>query len=192
MEYIILTVTLILGLLLGSIMLCTVLYVYIKRQIFGMGGSVLTTFGVLLLGLSLWKSVEVSVTSDGGIQAKFEALEKVVKKENEQTSERLNTLTEKTSTISQNSQKEYSALVEIDNSLPDKVGAVCTTSKLLNKELFVMSANRHRAIGVIASGEFPCLNPDSPIEILRINKKYAEYLYGTVPESQQTSAIIDL
>ena len=59
-------------------MLCSLLFVFIKHKTFGIGGSVLTVFGVMLLGLSIWKTLEISVTAKGEIGAKFEALEKRV------------------------------------------------------------------------------------------------------------------
>ena len=78
MEAKIVFTALILGLVFGSLMLCSLLFVYIKHKTFGLGGSVLTVFGVMLLGLSIWKTVEISITLEGEIEAKFEALEKRV------------------------------------------------------------------------------------------------------------------
>ena len=78
MEAKIVFTALILGLVFGSLMLCSLLFVYIKHKAFGLGGAVLTVFGVMLLGLSIWKTVEISVTPKGEIDAKFEVLEKRV------------------------------------------------------------------------------------------------------------------
>lgn len=55
-------------------------WVYIKHQIFGLGGSILTPFGVLLLGLSIWKTVEISVSPGGKIEAKFRAIEEHIER----------------------------------------------------------------------------------------------------------------
>lgn len=180
--------TLALGIALGTAMLSTVIFVYAKKQSFGLGGAVLTPFGVLLLGLSVWKTVDVSVSSDGGIQAKFEALEYKIGKDSEQTSERIGTLTRITS--DKLVTKEHAAKVEIDNSLPDKVAAVCTTSSLLGKKLYFLTTNRHRMIEAVAQSEFPCSDPDAIEELVRINEKYATYLYGMVPKTKTTSAIV--
>ena len=49
------------GIALGCAMLVVSFIVYLRKQVFGVGGSVLTTFGFLLLGLSIWSSVELSV-----------------------------------------------------------------------------------------------------------------------------------
>ena len=78
MEGKILFIALILGIVFGSLMLCCLLFVYIKHKKFGLGGSVLTVFGVMLLGFSIWKTAEISVTLEGKIEAKFEALTKRV------------------------------------------------------------------------------------------------------------------
>lgn len=64
-------VTLILGLILGTVLLSAAVYVYIKHQVFALGGSVLTVFGTILLGLSIWQSVELTIRPEGGITAKF-------------------------------------------------------------------------------------------------------------------------
>jgi len=181
-------VALILGIVLGTTMLGVVIFVYAKKQSFGLGGSILTPFGVLLIGMSIWKTIDISVSADGGIQAKFQALEKKVESDLEQASDRIGTLTKVTS--EKIAKKEYKANVEIDNSLPNNIAAVCTTSNLFYKELFVLSSNRHRAISVNAKNEFPCTNPDSSVELLRINERDAIHLYGAVPETKSTSAII--
>jgi hypothetical protein len=78
MEGKILFIALILGIVFGSLMLCCLLFVYIKHKKFGFGGFVLTVFGVMLLGFSIWKTAEISVTLYAKIEAKFEALTKRV------------------------------------------------------------------------------------------------------------------
>jgi hypothetical protein len=78
MEAEIVFAALILGIVIGSLMLCCLLFVYIKHKKFGFGGFVLTVFGVMLLGFSIWKITEISVTLDAKIEAKFQALTKRV------------------------------------------------------------------------------------------------------------------
>ena len=78
MEAEIVFAALILGIVFGSLMLCCLLFVYIKHKKFGLGGFVLTVFGVMLLGFSIWKTAEISVTLDAKIEAKFQALTKRV------------------------------------------------------------------------------------------------------------------
>ena len=53
------------GLVLGSAMIGTVCMVYFKKQVMGFGGSVLTIFGVVLVGLSVWSTVQVRVSKEG-------------------------------------------------------------------------------------------------------------------------------
>lgn len=53
------------GLVLGSAMIGTVCMVYLKKQLMGFGGAVLTIFGVVLVGLSVWSTVQVKVSKDG-------------------------------------------------------------------------------------------------------------------------------
>lgn len=56
------------GLVLGSVLLLASVYNFVKHRSFGLGGSVLTVFGTMLVGLSLWSSFEVTVD-----QGKFSA-----------------------------------------------------------------------------------------------------------------------
>ena len=59
------------GLLLGSILLLGAVFVYVKRQIFGLAGVILVVFGSSLIGLSIWTSFEFSVGPDGSVTAKY-------------------------------------------------------------------------------------------------------------------------
>lgn len=59
------------GLFLGSTLLISAAYVFVKRQVFGLGGVVLIIFGSFLLGLSIWTSFEFSFKKDGSITAKY-------------------------------------------------------------------------------------------------------------------------
>ncbi|MEW8627047.1 MAG: hypothetical protein AB2551_14940 [Candidatus Thiodiazotropha sp.] len=63
------------GIIFGSLLLGSVIFVYVRHREFGVGGSILTPFGVMLLGLSVWKTVDISVTADGGLEAKFRSIE---------------------------------------------------------------------------------------------------------------------
>ena len=62
------------GIIFGSLLLGSVAFVYVRHREFGLGGSILTPFGVMLLGLSLWKSVDISVSADGGLKAEFRSI----------------------------------------------------------------------------------------------------------------------
>src|SRR5690348_2161437 len=62
----------ILGMLLGTLMIVSVVWIWIKQQTFAFGGSILTVFGVVLVGLSIWGTVTVKVSPDGAIETTFE------------------------------------------------------------------------------------------------------------------------
>ena len=64
-------VTLAMGIALGAICLLAAVYNYIKHQSFGTGGIFLVVFGTILLGFSIWQSVEVTIDPDGGFTGKF-------------------------------------------------------------------------------------------------------------------------
>lgn len=59
------------GLFLGSTLLISTTYVFVKRQVFGLGGVFLIIFGSFLVGLSIWTSFEFSFNKDGSITAKY-------------------------------------------------------------------------------------------------------------------------
>ena len=53
------------GVTLGSASISTACWVWLRKQIFAYGGSALCGAGVILLGLSIWHSVEFGVTGTG-------------------------------------------------------------------------------------------------------------------------------
>jgi hypothetical protein len=58
------------GLLLGSILLLASVHNFIKYRTFGLGGSVLTVFGTMLVGLSLWSQFEITI-DQGKLSARY-------------------------------------------------------------------------------------------------------------------------
>lgn len=61
------------GLVFGSLAVLSVIYVWIKKQVFGFGGGAISLTGVILMGLSIWSSVQIQITREG-IKAGFERL----------------------------------------------------------------------------------------------------------------------
>ncbi len=61
----------IVALVLGAIMLLSVCFVYVKHQVLQLGGICLSGFAVMLVGMSVWKSIDVSVDVNG-IKAKLD------------------------------------------------------------------------------------------------------------------------
>jgi Putative peptidoglycan binding domain len=60
----------------GTLMLGAVCFVYIKHQTFGLGGISLSAFGVILLGMSVWRSIDISF-DEKGVKAKLSQVEAV-------------------------------------------------------------------------------------------------------------------
>lgn len=69
------TVACIVGMVAGSGMILVACIVYLRTHQFGYGGTVLTGFGTILLGFSVWKNVDFSAGKDG-VNFKFDAIEK--------------------------------------------------------------------------------------------------------------------
>jgi hypothetical protein len=59
------------ALVLGAVMLLSVCFVYVKHQILQLGGISLSGFAVVLVGMSVWRSIDVSV-DENGFKAKLE------------------------------------------------------------------------------------------------------------------------
>ncbi|MFA5923966.1 MAG: hypothetical protein WC856_22200 [Methylococcaceae bacterium] len=55
----------IIALVVGTAVLFSVIWVYVKNQSFGLGGSILSTLAVILIGMSVWKEMKFSVGKDG-------------------------------------------------------------------------------------------------------------------------------
>lgn len=66
------------GLILGSLAIVSVCWVWVRNQVLGAGGGILSFFGVILVGLSIWSSASVEVSPEG-FRAEFERLEEEVK-----------------------------------------------------------------------------------------------------------------
>jgi len=67
------------ALVLGAVLLGSACYVYVKNQTFGLGGSCLSGLGVVLVGMSVWQSIDVSFDGNG-IKAKLAQVESVAKR----------------------------------------------------------------------------------------------------------------
>jgi septal ring factor EnvC (AmiA/AmiB activator) len=65
------------GMVLGSLIIVSVCWVWVRKQVLGAGGGALSFFGVMLVGLSVWSSARVEVTPEG-FRAEFERLQKEV------------------------------------------------------------------------------------------------------------------
>ncbi|WP_169567560.1 tetratricopeptide repeat protein [Sneathiella limimaris] len=79
--------TAIVGMLLGSGLLICVCIVYVKKHLFGVGGSVMSVVGTILVGIGIWSTIEISIAPDGKIEAtlnkKIASLQQEVQTANE-------------------------------------------------------------------------------------------------------------
>jgi hypothetical protein len=89
------------GLGLGSVLLASVCFVYLRSQSFGVGGSFLSICGLILVGMSAWSKIDVSVTTKD-FSAKFEQIEKHVadvENQTNQSAQALRDISDKIDTI---------------------------------------------------------------------------------------------
>jgi uncharacterized protein YlxW (UPF0749 family) len=69
--------TYLVGLVLGSLLILTVISLALRNRKIGVGESFLVAMGIFLVGLSLWARVKISVGPEGW-QAEFERMQKKV------------------------------------------------------------------------------------------------------------------
>lgn len=60
------------GIIIGSVLLLSVSWVWVKKQVIGSGGTIMCIVGFGLVGLALWSSITIQRTPDGGLLARFE------------------------------------------------------------------------------------------------------------------------
>ncbi|MEL7296820.1 MAG: hypothetical protein AAGJ86_04105 [Pseudomonadota bacterium] len=53
------------GIALGSVLLLSVAWVWVRKQVLGMGGLGMSAIGMVLISLTLWQSIELKVSGDG-------------------------------------------------------------------------------------------------------------------------------
>lgn len=112
------------GLVVGLLMLLGVCYVYVARSAFGLGGVVLSVFGVVLMGLSIWKTVEITISANGDITAKFARLERQV-----------NDLRTTTNQVRTNVEHLRTAVASTKQNLETKLADLAKTNKAITEKL---------------------------------------------------------
>src|SRR5215469_11397533 len=90
----------IVGLVLGTLLLTSVCWTYVRAptHAFNLGGVILSTFGFLLVGLSVFQSVDISISSKG-VTAKLDQLTKNVAQVQSQTEDAKQTLNNLTTKV---------------------------------------------------------------------------------------------
>jgi hypothetical protein len=70
------------GIIFGALAISSVSWVWFRRQIFAYGGSVLSVTGIVLIGLSIYKTVDVTA-APSGIGIKLAEVEKLIQEQGE-------------------------------------------------------------------------------------------------------------
>lgn len=188
MEQQITNFALILGLIMGASSIGVVLFVFVKNQTYGVGGIFLTLFGVVLLGLSIWKTIDISVSPNGEVQAKFQSFEKEIRKKLAETSNRIDEVT-KLATMMDKVDKatrkaDIEAAVELDKTRNARhgIGLVCDDSPLNGRYLLLATLNNKRLIEVFAKSSFKC-DQHRDKEIIRLGNHDYALLFGNIIDS---------
>jgi preprotein translocase subunit SecF len=66
------------SLVFGSLSLGAAIWVYVKHRYFGFGGSILSMAGIILLGMSVWKSIDIQMGKN--ISVRLQKAEQEIKK----------------------------------------------------------------------------------------------------------------
>lgn len=66
------------GIGLAALSVSSACWIWVRKQLFGFGGSALCTSGVVLIGLSIWHNVQVSAPPSSGLEVRLSELEKAL------------------------------------------------------------------------------------------------------------------
>lgn len=99
------------GIIIGSIAILAVAFVWIRKQTFGVGGSVLCSVGVVLLGLSVWTTMKIEI-SQQGISWEFQRQLATVLEANQ-------ALTEEVQVLARNNEAAREQLSALTNTLQE-------------------------------------------------------------------------
>ncbi len=99
------------GVFIGSLMLLSVIWVWVSKQTFQLGGTLMSIFGTVLIGLSVFSSVTVKIGDDLLVQ--FNALQEEVDTLREDNA----TLVAEVSTIATTTELQRQQFIELGDSL---------------------------------------------------------------------------
>lgn len=131
------------GLLMGSLMILSVCFAYVRGRPFGTGGIVLTIGGVILIGLSVFSRISLSV-SDEGFEARIQSIEHkvgAVEEKNASVTERLKTVDQNVQLVNEANQvvsEELQTVAKTQRTNTDKVtqlSDVLAARKLVQPEV---------------------------------------------------------
>jgi hypothetical protein len=112
------------GIILGACLLAAVSWVWMRKQVLGASGISLAVIGFALVGLTVWTSIRIEASPDGGFIAQFE--------------QRLNELNEMIEGVDSNVQMVASTSLEVSaevEGLREVVAANGTQFEALTREL---------------------------------------------------------
>lgn len=133
------------GLILGSLAIISVCWVWVRSQVLGTGGGVLSFFGVLLVGLSVWSSASVEVSPEG-FRAEFERLQKEVNE---------------VAVRSQQVSDEVQAVAEANNAISREIQVVAENIDI-NKAQFLKLTNVLKQKQMLSTNQIKSIN--DPVE----------------------------
>lgn len=122
---------LVLSLALGSLLLASVCWVYVRHQKLGVGGSALTFFGVVLVGMPVWSSVDFSAGT-GGISGRIERIESQV------------------ATAQETAETAREKVQDVDETL-ERIRMSFAQQRLSERGLYPSAADGHRGPATIAA-----------------------------------------
>lgn len=112
------------GIVLGACLLVAVSWVWIRKQVLGANGVSLAVIGFALMGLTVWTSIRIEASPDGGFVAEFE--------------QRLNELNSMIEDVDSNVQRVADASLDVSTEVGELREAVAnngTQFEMLTREL---------------------------------------------------------
>jgi hypothetical protein len=100
------------GIVIGSAACISVCFVYVRKQIVGLGGGFLLTLGFALIGLSLWTTVSIAWTEKG-----WEVTFKTIKERIDAVAEASLTVSQEADTLAETVENNKQQLMELTHAL---------------------------------------------------------------------------
>jgi septal ring factor EnvC (AmiA/AmiB activator) len=126
------------GMVVGAVMIGSVCVAYVKRSSFGMGGSMLSVLGVLLIGMSVWSTARIEVSPEGGLKLEVEKLRQQVENV-EQRAEQISSDVQTTRAKTEEVAGDVSRVKAAAGAISEQLAEVAETTNTSNQQVLRLS-----------------------------------------------------
>lgn len=133
------------GIIMGSVLLLAVSWVWIKKQVLGGGGIIMSLVGLALVGLVVWSSIRIEASPEG-LSAEFE-------RQLRQVEQMVNEMDEQVARVDSNLQRVDEQVTRVDSGLQDVVAANISFSESIESLAASVETNNRQFVALTADLE---------------------------------------